>query len=92
VGAAAAACLHRALTPYHLTFPVCVGRTHSRVKLAIMFGILAFVLNYIPNIGSVIAMCLPVPIIIVDVRLSSVEKLLGVLGPACVQGCAHMNI
>lgn len=62
------------------------------MKLAIMFGILAFVLNYIPNIGSVIAMCLPVPIIIVDVRLSSVEKLLGVLGPACVQGCAHMNI
>jgi hypothetical protein len=27
-----------------------------RVKLAIMFGILAFLLNYIPNFGSLIAM------------------------------------
>lgn len=35
------------------------------VPLAVVFGTLAFVLNYIPNIGSMIAVILPIPIMIV---------------------------
>jgi AI-2 transport protein TqsA len=56
------------------------------VKLAVMFGILAFLLNYIPNFGSMVAMVLPLPIILVDAGLSTVQKTLGALGPALVQG------
>ena len=33
------------------------------VKLAVMFGMLAMILNFIPSIGSIIATLLPVPII-----------------------------
>ena len=36
------------------------------MRLAVLFGLLAFLLNYIPNIGSMLAMLLPIPIIIVD--------------------------
>ena len=38
------------------------------------------------DFGSMIAMLLPIPIIVVDVRLSFVEKCAGVVGPAVVQG------
>ena len=57
-----------------------------QVKLAIMFGILAFLLNFIPNFGSIIAMLLPVPIILVDDNLSPQAKLLAIILPALVQG------
>ncbi len=32
------------------------------LRMALLFGLLAFLLNFIPNIGSIIAMLLPVPI------------------------------
>ena len=51
-----------------------------------MFGILAFLLNFIPNFGSIIAMLLPVPIILVDDNLSPQAKLLAIILPALVQG------
>ena len=35
------------------------------VRMAVVFGVLTFLLNYIPNIGSMIALCLPIPIIII---------------------------
>lgn len=56
------------------------------VKLAIMFGILAFLLNYIPNFGSLIAMVLPIPIILVDDNLNFNKKIFAVVLPALVQG------
>jgi hypothetical protein len=55
------------------------------VKLAVMFGILSFVLNYIPNIGSMIAMFLPMPIVIVDVNLEQWQKIGAFVGPGGVQ-------
>jgi predicted PurR-regulated permease PerM len=57
-----------------------------QVKLAIMFGILSFALNYIPNVGSMIAMFLPVPILIVDKNLEMWQKIGGLAGPGAVQG------
>jgi AI-2 transport protein TqsA len=40
------------------------------VRLASVFGLLTFLLNYIPNVGSMIAMLLPIPVIYVDDELS----------------------
>eukprot|EP01052_Picozoa_sp_SAG31_P003062 SAG31_NODE_114_length_24318_cov_16.787481_8_plen_581_part_00 len=39
------------------------------VKLWIIWGLLAFLLNYIPNVGSMIAMILPLPFIFLDTSL-----------------------
>jgi len=46
-----------------------------------MFGILAFLLNYIPNFGSLIAMILPIPIILVDDNLNFNKKVFAVCLP-----------
>jgi AI-2 transport protein TqsA len=56
-----------------------------RVKLAVMFGILSFVLNYIPNVGSMIAMFLPMPVVIVDKNLEQWQKIGAFVGPGAVQ-------
>jgi predicted PurR-regulated permease PerM len=54
--------------------------------LGAVFGLLAFLLNYIPNVGSIIAMVLPVPIIILDEDMSFTIKIIAMVGPASVQG------
>jgi len=41
-----------------------------RVDLAIVFGIITFVLNFIPEIGPFIAMMLPLPVILFDDRMT----------------------
>ncbi len=41
-----------------------------KVQLALMFGILTFFLNFIPNIGSLIALLLPLPIVFLQFGLS----------------------
>jgi AI-2 transport protein TqsA len=56
------------------------------VKLAVLFGLLSFVLNFIPNIGSMIAMFLPLPIVIVDSELQTWPKVGAFVGPGIVQG------
>ncbi|MFZ5829475.1 MAG: AI-2E family transporter [Planctomycetota bacterium] len=40
------------------------------IPLAVVFGLLAFLLNYIPNIGPIIASILPLPLILLDPGLS----------------------
>lgn len=40
------------------------------IPLALVFGLLAFLLNYIPNIGPVIASLLPLPLIVLHPELS----------------------
>lgn len=39
------------------------------VKLAFMFGVLSFLLNFIPNFGSIIAVALPLPVILLQFGL-----------------------
>merc|ERR1711865_172312 len=58
----------------------------TQVKLAVMFGLLSFLLNFIPNVGSMIAMVLPLPIVIVDDNLSTFQKVGAFAGPGAVQG------
>jgi len=57
-----------------------------QVKLAMLFGLLSFLLNYIPNVGSMIAMFLPMPIVLVDPNLALWQKAGAFLGPGIVQG------
>lgn len=56
------------------------------LELAGVFGILAFLLNFIPSIGSIIATLLPVPIAVVQFQSSPWLILPVVLGPGAVQG------
>jgi hypothetical protein len=56
------------------------------IKLAVLFGICSFVLNYIPNVGSIIAMFLPLPVVLLDPALGSFQKSMAFIGPGLVQG------
>jgi predicted PurR-regulated permease PerM len=55
------------------------------VQLALVFGLLAFMLNFIPCVGSAIACVLPIPLIVLDDNLSTNEKIVAFCGPASVQ-------
>ncbi len=36
------------------------------VQLATVFGVMAFILNFVPNVGSLVAVALPLPLVVVD--------------------------
>jgi AI-2 transport protein TqsA len=55
------------------------------VKFGWMFGFLAFMLNFIPNIGSIIATLLPLPVAFIDPQLSIVSKVLALAIPGSIQ-------
>lgn len=57
-----------------------------KVQLGVIFGLLAFLLNYIPSVGSMIAMVLPIPIVWLDDNIDMTMKLVAISGPAAVQG------
>jgi len=45
------------------------------VDLAWIFGILTCILNFIPNVGSMIAFLLPLPVVMLDIRLNATKKI-----------------
>lgn len=55
------------------------------VPFAAVYGFLAFLLNFIPNLGAVVATVLPLPLVFLDPHLSIVVKLLAILIPTLVQ-------
>jgi predicted PurR-regulated permease PerM len=55
------------------------------LQLWFVWGVLSFVLNYIPTVGSLIAMLLPVPVIAVQ-TMDGWAKVLAFCLPAAVQG------
>lgn len=63
---------------------VAVALEACSVKMGIIFGFLSFLLNFIPSVGSMIAMVLPVPFIILDDNVTL--KAIAMCGPAAVQG------
>lgn len=58
------------------------------VKIGAVWGLLAFMLNFIPNVGSMIAMILPLPFILLDEEMINNPGLqtMALIGPAAVQG------
>ena len=55
------------------------------VRLFKVWTVLTFILNFIPNVGSMIAIIAPLPIIAVDADLSTFQKILGFGIPALIQ-------
>merc|ERR1712216_1122652 len=58
------------------------------VKIGAVWGLLAFMLNFIPNVGSMIAMILPLPFILLDEEMNQnpTLQMCALLLPAAVQG------
>jgi AI-2 transport protein TqsA len=55
------------------------------VDLALLFGLFAFLLNFIPNIGSVIATLLPIPVVVASPDLSATTAVLAIIIPGTIQ-------
>lgn len=55
------------------------------VPFALLFGFLTFLLNFIPNIGSIIATLLPLPVILLEPGLEPHARILAFLLPAIIQ-------
>ena len=52
------------------------------VKMPMVWAVLAFIFNFIPNVGSMLATIMPLPIILVDSELTMAWKVLGFALPA----------
>lgn len=63
-----------------LTLSVC------GVRFAIVFGFLAFLLNFIPTIGAILATLLPLPVILLSPDLTPLDKTLAIVLPGVIQG------
>ncbi len=70
-----------------LTTGALVGLTLAilGVDLALVFGLLAFLLNFIPSVGSVIATLLPVPVVVVSPDISTTTAALAIVLPSLIQ-------
>ena len=55
------------------------------VDLALVFGLLTFVLNYIPNIGSIVATLLPLPMVLVNPESTLTTVILAIGLPGLAQ-------
>ena len=55
------------------------------VDLALVFGLFTFLLNFIPNIGSIIAALLPVPVVVLSPEISTAAAFVAILVPVAIQ-------
>lgn len=55
------------------------------VDLALVFGLFAFLLNFIPSVGSLIATLLPLPVVLVNPDSTLTTILLVIIVPAAIQ-------
>jgi AI-2 transport protein TqsA len=55
------------------------------VEFAWVFGLLAFMLNFVPSIGAIIASLLPLPVILLSPDMSLTAKVLAFVIPAAIQ-------
>ena len=66
---------------------VLVGATLAilGVPFALAFGLMAFLLNFIPTVGAIIATLLPVPVVVLSPDLSIAAQVLAVAIPGAIQ-------
>lgn len=55
------------------------------IDLALVFGLFAFLLNFIPSVGSLIATLLPLPVVLVSPEISLPVAIAAIAGPGIVQ-------
>jgi AI-2 transport protein TqsA len=55
------------------------------IDLAMVFGLFAFLLNFIPSIGSVVATLLPLPVVLVSPDVSLGTAVLAIAIPGAIQ-------
>ncbi len=55
------------------------------IDLALVFGLLAFLLNFIPSVGSIIATLLPLPVVVVSPDISASTATLAIVLPGLIQ-------
>ena len=60
--------------------------TSLSIPLAGLIALVSFVLNYVPNFGPAVATILPIPVVLLDTSLTSLQGVLAVLLPALVHG------
>jgi AI-2 transport protein TqsA len=74
------------MTLFSVLTGVCVGATLKvlGVEYAWVFGFLAFLLNFIPNVGAIIATLLPLPVILLS-PLPVAVQVLAVVVPGAIQ-------
>jgi len=58
-----------------------------RVELALLFGVMSFFFSFIPEVGALIALTLPIPIILFDSRLEApfLTAAIATLGQLCLK-------
>jgi len=55
------------------------------IELAMAFGLMAFLLNFIPSIGSIVSTLLPLPVVLVSPDISLLTMVLAIALPGAVQ-------
>ena len=55
------------------------------VELALVFGLFAFLLNFIPSVGSIVATLLPLPVVIASPDLGVAASVLAIVLPGAIQ-------
>ena len=56
-----------------------------RVDMALTFGFLAFVLNFVPNLGGIVATLLPLPIVLLGPEPQMTQAILALAIPSVIQ-------
>ncbi|HUW82395.1 MAG TPA: AI-2E family transporter [Phycisphaerae bacterium] len=55
------------------------------IDLALVFGLFAFLLNFVPSLGSIIATLLPLPVVLVSPDVSATTAVLAIAVPGAIQ-------
>jgi AI-2 transport protein TqsA len=55
------------------------------VDLALVFGLFAFLLNFIPSLGSIVATLLPLPVVLVSPEITPTTAVLAIAIPGAIQ-------